>query len=117
MFNILPICKYTRRFICIDLRTLHQEERFAIDNQIEDSRERHQRAILEFEKVFNLHKVISNAARENRRFTDCIRIDRYAVDFIFAKRTNMDVLPNLELEDFVSDEVQNIFVFGAQILV
>ncbi|CAO3688856.1 unnamed protein product [Rhizopus stolonifer] len=88
---------------------LHQKERFAIDNQIEDSRERHQRATLEFEKVFNLHKVISNAAKENRRFTNCIRTDGYAIDFVFAKKTNMDVLPNLGLEDFVPDEVQNTF--------
>ncbi|KAG1471279.1 hypothetical protein G6F56_002217 [Rhizopus delemar] len=113
------MCKYTGRFICVDLRTLqtiirvanqrlHQEERFAIDNQIEDSRERHQRATLEFKRVFNLHKVLSNAARENMRFTNCIRTERYAVDFILAKRTNMYVLPNLELEDFVP-EVQNTF--------
>lgn len=103
-------------FHCIDPRTLQtiirvaskhlrQEEQFAI----EDSHERHQCATLEFEKVFNLHKVITNAARENRRFTNCIRTDGYAEDFIFAKRTNTDVLPNLELEDFVPDDVQNIF--------
>ncbi|KAI9481283.1 MAG: hypothetical protein EXX96DRAFT_465100, partial [Benjaminiella poitrasii] len=42
-------------------------------------------------------------------FTNCIRTDRYAVDFMFAKRINMDVFLNLELEDFVPDELQNTF--------
>lgn len=120
LFNILPMCKYRRRFVSVDLRTLqtimrvsnqrlHQEERFEIDATIEDGLERHQRATLEFEKVLNLHKVISNTARENKLFTNCIRTDGYAVDFIFAKRTNMDVLPNLEFEDFTPCELENTF--------
>lgn len=120
VFNILPMCKYRRRFITVDLRTLQtimrvsnrrlqQEEQFEIDDTIEDGLERHQRATLEFEKVFNLHKVISNTARENRLFTNCIRTDGYAVDVIFARRTNMDVLPNLEFEDFTPDELENTF--------
>ncbi|KAG1434650.1 hypothetical protein G6F56_014236 [Rhizopus delemar] len=90
-------------------RRLQQEEQFEIDDTIEDGLERHQRATLEFEKVFNLHKVISNTTREKRLFTNCIRTDGYAVDVIFARRTNMDVLPNLEFEDFTPDELENTF--------
>jgi hypothetical protein len=51
---------------------LHQEEKFEINDTIEAGLERHQHATLEFEKVFNLHEVISNTARENRLFTSCI---------------------------------------------
>ncbi|KAG1439818.1 hypothetical protein G6F56_012160 [Rhizopus delemar] len=106
VFNTLPMCKYRRRFISVDLRTLQtimrvsnrrlqQEEQFEIDDIIEDGLERHQ--------------LISNTARENRLFTNCIRTDGYAVDVIFSRRTNMDVLPNLEFEDFTPNELENTF--------
>ncbi|CEP19984.1 hypothetical protein [Parasitella parasitica] len=71
--------------------SLHQEERFEIDGSIEDSPRS------------------TSAARVNRLFTNCVRTDGYAVDFIFAKRTNVDELPDLQLEDFALDELRDTF--------
>ncbi|RCI01663.1 hypothetical protein CU098_006136 [Rhizopus stolonifer] len=59
-----------------------------------------------------------NTNRENRSLPEAdlkcssfIQTNVYAVGFISAKRTSTDVLSNLELEDFVPNEVQNTFRF------
>ncbi|KAG0184584.1 hypothetical protein DFQ28_010889, partial [Apophysomyces sp. BC1034] len=80
----------------------------------EDSNEAYQQKTSQFEAVFDFRKVQrpNNSARH--MFTNVVRTDGFAVDFIFARSTSDDQLPDLDPSDFDADELSEAFeLWGA----
>lgn len=118
-FSIVPRSSLKRKNVDIDTDTLqlllrlsgNRERIRAVPQGITN---RHLAATHQFREIFSFAEIRhGDYVTQPYRFTNIVRTDGHAIDFVFARPQSEESLPDLDMRDFDKYDLDNKFNFWA----